>query len=107
MMAACLALAGCGGGVRAPAEVQGTWGADCTQPFVKFSGGDIQVFADNATYRLKSATLADGNLTVAYDTPQGAVSEVYAFDGQTLRLDHGTYAGTEADWHKQPMNKCS
>jgi hypothetical protein len=100
-------LAGCGGGVTAPAQVAGTWGSDCTQPFVKFDGGKVTVFPDNATYDLKSATMAGGQLTVAYTTPQGAVSEVYVQDGQTLRLDHGNYGGMDATWHKAPMNKCA
>ena len=103
-----LLLSGCGGGgVKAPDAVQGTWGADCTQPFVKFDGGKMTVFPDKATYALKSASLAGGQLTVGYDSPQGAITEVYVQDGQTLRLDHGTYAGTEATWEKAPMNKCS
>jgi len=106
-LAMLLTACGGGGGVQAPAAVQGTWGADCTTPYVKFDGGKVTVFPDNATYVLKSATLQGGQLTVAYDSPQGAVSEVYVQDGQTLRLDHGTYAGTEATWHKGAMNKCS
>ncbi|HEY5072880.1 MAG TPA: hypothetical protein VII63_12710 [Caulobacteraceae bacterium] len=108
MFIGCALLAGCGGGggVTAPAEVAGTWGADCTQPFVKFDGAKITVFPDKATYDLKSAALAGGQLTVAYDTAQGAVSEVYLLQGQTLRLDHGTYGGSQATWHKAPMNKC-
>lgn len=105
-LALMLLLAGCGGGVKAPAEVAGTWGADCTQPFVKFDGGKITVFPDKATYDLKSATLAGGQLTVAYDSPKGAITEVYVQEGQTLRLDHGAYGGTEATWQKAPMNKC-
>lgn len=103
-MAAC--GGGGGGGVQAPAQVQGTWGADCSSPFVAFKGGQITVFPDKTTYTLKSASLAGDQLTVGYDSSQGAVQEVYALEGQTLRLDHGTYAGVEATWHKAPMNKC-
>jgi hypothetical protein len=98
---------GGGGGVQAPAQVEGTWGADCSAPFVAFKGGQITVFPDKATYALKSASLAGDQLTVAYDSAQGAVQEVYALEGQTLRLDHGTYAGTDATWHKAPMSKCA
>jgi hypothetical protein len=103
-------LAGCGGsggGVQAPAAVLGTWGADCTSPFVKFEGAKVTVFPDKAAYDLTSATLANGQLTVGYKTAQGAVSEVYVMEGPTLRLDHGTYGGTDATWHKGPMNKCA
>jgi hypothetical protein len=110
LLAAPLVLAACGGGggggVQAPAAVQGTWGADCGSPFVTFQGGKVTVVPDHATYDLKSADLAGNQLTVAYATPQGAVSEVYVLEGSTLRLDHGTYAGTEATWHKAPMQKC-
>ncbi len=106
-LAAALLVTGCGGGgVKAPAEVAGTWGADCSTPFVKFDGGKVTVFPDNATYSLKSATLQGGQLTVGYDSAQGAVTEVYVLDGQTLRLDHGNYGGTDATWHKAAMNKC-
>jgi hypothetical protein len=112
-LAGAMLLAGCGeggsggGGVQAPAEVAGTWGADCSHPYVKFDGSQITVFPDNATYGLKSAVSQGGQVTVAYDTPQGAVSEVYVEEGPSLRLDHGTYAGTDATWHKAPMNKCA
>ncbi len=52
-------LAGCGGGgVEAPAQVQGSWGADCASPFVGFKDGQVTVFPDKATYTLKSANLA-------------------------------------------------
>ena len=104
-------LSGCGrgfsdGGVPVPAQVMGTWGADCASPFVTFRGGKITVVPDKATYSLKSAALTGNQLSVAYDSAQGAVSEVYLLEGQTLRLDHGVYAGAEATWHKAPMNKC-
>jgi hypothetical protein len=108
VLAATMALAACGGGgVQAPADVAGTWGADCSQPFVKFDGGKMTVFPDKATYNLTSATSQGGQVTVGYTTAQGAVSEVYVEDGPTLRLDHGTYAGADATWHKAPMTKCS
>jgi hypothetical protein len=106
-LAGATALAGCGGsGAAAPDTVQGTWAADCSSPFVKFDGGTIHVYPDNADYKLKSATLNGANLDVAYDSPQGSVSETYVMDGDTLRLDHGTYGGQEATWHKAPMKKC-
>ena len=110
VLTAAMALTACGGGaggVQAPADVAGTWGADCSQPFVKFDGGKMTVFPDKATYDLTSATSQGGQVTVGYTTAQGPVSEVYVEDGATLRLDHGTYAGTDATWHKAPMTKCS
>jgi hypothetical protein len=114
LLTACGGHSGGGGGaaavetgVQAPVAVLGTWGADCSQPFVKFDGGKMTVFPDKATYDLKSATLAGGQLTVAYATAAGAVTEVYVQDGQTLRLDHGNYGGSDATWEKAPMNKCS
>ena len=100
-------LAACGGGVKAPAEVAGTWAADCATPFVKFDGSKMTVFPDNATYALKSAAIAGGELTVAYKTKDAEVSEVYVIEGPTLRLALGNYGGTEATWNKLPMNKCS
>ena len=108
--AAALALAGCGGGgsgVKAPDQFQGVWGADCASPFIKFDGGRIHAYPDNADYDLKSAALNGTNLDIAYDTPQGAITETYVVEGDTLRLDHGTYGGQEATWHKAPMKKCS
>ncbi len=110
MIGATAALGACGGGgggVKAPDAVQGTWGADCAQPFVKFDGGKITVFPDKMTYDITSADLQNGQLTVGYKTAQGPVSEVYVQEGAMLRLDHGTYGGTEATWHKAPMNKCT
>lgn len=110
-LGAAMVLSGCGGGgggggVQAPSQVVGTWGADCASPFVKFDGGKITVFPDNASYALTGATLAGNQLTVAYKGAEGPVSEVYVLEGATLRLDHGTYSGSEATWHKAPMNKC-
>ena len=104
---AALILGACGGGgVKAPDAVQGTWAADCASPFVKFDGGEIHVYPDKASYKLKSAALDGANLNVAYDTPQGAVAETYVYESGTLRLDRGTYGGQQATWHKQPMRKC-
>lgn len=101
-----LALAGCGSGVQAPANVQGTWGADCSSPFIKIGESQIHVYPDNADYDLKSVKLDGANLTLGYDSAAGAVTETYVIEGDTLRLDHGLYAGSEATWHKQPMKKC-
>ena len=108
--AAALALAGCGGGgsgVKVPDQFQGTWGADCATPFVKFDGGKVHVYPDNADYDLKSAVLNGENYDISYDTPQGPITETYVVEGDMLRLDHGTYGGQEATWHKAPMKKCS
>ncbi|MCU1500543.1 MAG: hypothetical protein JWM47_4496 [Acidimicrobiales bacterium] len=101
-------LASCGSAPEAqvPEEVAGTWGADCTQPFVKFAGSKMTVFPDKATYDLKRAAVANGQLIVAYDTKSAEVSEVYLIEGTTLRLDHGKYGGADATWHKAPMRKC-
>ena len=100
-------LAGCGSaGPKAPDAVQGIWSADCSTPFVKFDGNEMHLYPDKATYRLKVAALQGASLDVAYDTPQGAVAETYILEGGTLRLDHGTYGGQQAAWHKQPMRKC-
>src|SRR3954470_18511882 len=106
LLACSSVLAACSGGVQAPKEVAGEWGADCSHPFVQFEGSNIKVFPDNATYKLKAAAIANNQLTVTYDTKQGAVTEVYVVEGSTLRLDHGNYGGTDATWHKAPMNKC-
>ena len=108
ILCGCIALAGCGqGGVDAPSVVAGAWGADCATPFVKFEGSKMTVFPDNATYTLKSASYENNQLTVSYTSGQGEVSEVYVMEGATLRLDHGSYGGTEATWEKAPMNKCN
>jgi hypothetical protein len=103
-----LVLSGCGGAsVSAPAQFTGTWGADCSAPFVAFARGTIHVYPDDATYPLKAATLTGSDLTVGYDSKAGAVTETYAAEGETLRLRRGTYAGQEATWDKAPMRKCN
>ena len=43
---------------------------------------------------------------MSYPTAQGDVTEVYVQEGPMLRLDHGTYGGSQATWHKAPMQKC-
>jgi hypothetical protein len=102
-------LAGCGSGgsgVQTPQQFIGSWGADCTSPFVSFEPGRIHVFPDKATYDLKSASLHGANFQIGYDSAQGPVSETYVVEGSTLRLDTGIYGGQQATWHKAPMNKC-
>jgi hypothetical protein len=99
-------LGGGGGGVQSPAAVQGTWGADCSKPFVKFAGSQMTVFPDNTTYPLKVATLANGQLTVTYMHNSEEITEVYVVDGATINLDHGVYGGQEVTWHRPPMTKC-
>lgn len=104
---ALLAVAACGqDGVAAPAQVQGKWGADCSEPFVAFAGGTMHVGPDKADYTLSAATLTGNDLKVGYKSAQGEVVEHYVVDGATLRLDRGTYGGQEATWHKAPMHRC-
>ncbi len=102
---ASLVLAACGGG-GAPSQIEGKWGADCSSPFVSFSGSTIHVYPDDADYDIKSAKLDGSNFTVSYESKTGPVTETYVYENNTLRLDKGTYGGMEAAWHKQPMNKC-
>ena len=104
---ATLVLAGCGGSGATPSELEGKWGADCSSPFVSFSGNTIHVYPDDADYALKSAKLDGSNFTVSYESKSGPVTETYVYENNTLRLDKGSYGGMEATWHKQPMSKCS
>lgn len=108
LLSVAAALAGCGGsGVAVPDQFAGTWGADCSAPFVKFDGGIVRVFPDNMDYSIKSATFAGGELKVAYDTKdRGTVTDTYASEGSTLRLTKTAAAGGEATWDKAPMSKC-
>lgn len=104
---ACALLSACGGhGVSVPEMVRGAWGADCAQPFVSFNEDSIHVYPDNASYAISQVTFDGNNLTVKYTSSTGPVSETYMKSGETLRLDHGTYAGVDAAWHKAPMNRC-
>lgn len=107
-LGAAMALGGCGGsGVTVPQQFVGTWGADCSSPFVTFADGSVKVFPDNATYKLKSAVAQGQTFQVTYDTPQGTLTDVYVSEGSTLRLDQTISGGQSATWHKAPMNKCS
>lgn len=102
-------ISGCSGGgsgVEAPEQLRGTWSSDCTNPFVRIEEDKIHVYPDKQTYALKSAALNGSDFAVSYDTPQGTISEVYAVEGETLRLARGNYGGQEATWNKQPMRKC-
>ena len=101
-----LALAGCSGGGKTPDQVAGTWGADCSSPFVKFSGDTIHVYPDDEDYDIKSSNLNGDTFIVSYDSKAGPVTANYVIENGMLRLDKGTYAGVEAVWHKQPMKKC-
>lgn len=103
-----LALAGCGGsGAGVPDQFAGTWGADCSSPYVKFDGGTVHVYPDRADYKIKSAALEGSDLKVAYDTPNGQLTDIYASEGATLRLTKTIAAGgQEAVWIKMPMSKC-
>ena len=103
-LAAC--LSGCDNGASTPDSVQGTWGADCSKPFIKIEGGKIHVYPDDADYTLKTATFDGTHLVLGYDTAEGAATETYVFAKDTLRLDRGHYTGMDATWHKQQMQKC-
>lgn len=112
-MAAATLLAGCGGGTNAAddtgmldTQFVGTWGADCASPYMKLTPSTIEVYADNATNTLTSADSDGSSLQLAYDSANGPVTENYAIEGETLRLVSGNYNGMEADWTKQPMQKC-
>ncbi len=106
--ASTLLLAACGSsGPQAPDQFSGTWGADCSSPFVRFSGNTIHIFPDNADYNLTSISVAGNALSVGYDSTGGAALETYVLEGDQLRLDRGTYGGSQASWHKAPMKKCS
>lgn len=102
----CLALAACGGGGKTPSEIAGTWGADCTTPFVKFDGDTVHVYPDDADYDIKDVKHTGNVYTVSYESKTGPVVEDYVFENDMLRLDKGTYGGMEATWHKNPMKKC-
>ena len=102
----CSVLAGCGHKVSVPEPVRGIWGADCTNPFVSFNEDSVHVYPDNATYAIDQVTFDGNDLTVKYTSSAGPVTETYFKSGETLRLDHGTYAGVDTTWHKAPMNRC-
>ena len=106
--AALLALAGCGGSdIRVPDQFAGTWGADCSSPWVRFDPGKIHDFPGNADYPLKAATFDNGELKVTYTRPDMEVTDTYLNTGDTLRLTKTVAAsGGEASWNKAPMSKC-
>lgn len=104
---ACLAVSACGGAsVSVPEPVRGIWAADCASPFVSFNQDSVHIYPDNASYAISQVTFDGNNLVVKYTTPAGPVTETYMKSGETLRLDHGTYAGVDTTWHKSPMNRC-
>lgn len=106
--ASTLLLAACGSsGPKAPDRFSGTWGAGCSAPFVSFSGNTIHVFPDKADYKLTSVSLVGNDLSVGYASAAGTALETYVIEGDQLRLDRGTYGGSQATWHKAPMKKCS
>lgn len=90
-----------------PAPVRGVWGVDCASPLVSFTETSIHLYADNGTYALQAVTFDGNDLNVKYTSPRGAVSETYLKSGETLRLDHGTYAGADMAWNKHAMNRCN
>jgi hypothetical protein len=97
-----------GSGVTIPAQFVGTWGADCASPFVRFNAdGTIHVYPDKADYTLKAAALEGADLKVTYPSSNGEMTDVYASEGETLRLTKTIAGGQEATWDKRPMNKCS
>jgi len=100
-----LSLASCGG-EPTPSAVQGTWGADCSTPFIKIDGSEIHIYPDDADYKVKTVTFDGKNLVLGYDSKEGPALETYVFTNNTLRLDRGRYTGMDAIWHKQPMQRC-
>lgn len=104
-----LALAGCGlgGGARVPQQFIGTWGSDCSQPFVRFERmGKIHVFPDGKDYRLKTASYTGSYLIVSYRAGAADMTDTYLIEGPTLRLTQSALNGITANWNKQPMMRC-
>lgn len=101
------ATAAAGGGVGVPAQFVGSWGADCTSPYVRFDAGSVHDFPANADYPLKAAALDGSELKVTYTRPDAEVTDTYVSDGATLTLTKtATATGGEAEWHKAAMSKC-
>jgi hypothetical protein len=104
---ALLLLSACDTQLSLPKPVRGVWGNDCAKPVIRFTDAGIHVYADNATYALRAVTFNGNDLRIEYDTGHGAVSETYLKSGETLRLEHGIYAGAPMAWNKRPMDRCS
>jgi hypothetical protein len=104
---ACLVAAACGGAaVSLPVPVRGIWGNNCASPVIRLTEDSIHIYADNATYALTGATFNGNDLTIRYASARGEVSETYMKSGETLRLDHGTYAGADIAFNRHAMNRC-
>ena len=111
-LAAALALAGCGGsGIAVPPEVVGTWGNDCSKPWMTIgSNGVMHIVPTNADYPLKSATLSGTTYTQSYDDASGGglTTETWELSGSTLReVKSVNEKGGEASFDGPGFTKCS
>jgi hypothetical protein len=99
-------LSACDTQIALPKAIRGIWGNDCAKPVIRFTETGIHIYADNATYAVKAVTFNGNDLSIQYDTGRGAVSETYLKSGETLRLEHGIYAGAPMAWNKRAMDRC-
>jgi hypothetical protein len=89
-----------------PQQMHGTWAADCAQPFVRVEANRVHVYPDNQTYDVKTAALNGAEFSVTYQSAQGEMTDVYAVEGETLRLARTEVGGQQMTWQKQPMRRC-
>lgn len=104
-----LLAAACGSGsdVAVPEQFVGIWSDVCTDPYMELTADTIHVYPDGQTYDLTDAAFDGANLVLSYDMPTGPTVETYALEGETLRLTTANYGGIQANWDKNPMEKCA
>ena len=114
ILAAAALLVGCGAekrdrGATVPAQFAGTWSSDCASPFVTFDDDGVTAHPVTKPYALTDAKVNGATFRVSYVNPdvQGPVTDVYAVEGDTLRLTATEVGGkTVATWKKVAMSRC-
>lgn len=87
----------------APDQIEGIWADDCERPFVRFEDRAIHVYPDGQTYDLTQARVTGDQLTVAYQSGNGAIEETYTVGDGTLQLVSGVYDGEAVPWPDKPV----
>lgn len=108
---ALLALGGCGSSSPVPDQFIGSWGNDCSKPYMAFTPqGTMHIYAVSVDYKIQSASLSNGVLTVVYPDPDAGatMTDTYAVEGNGLRqLKAISDKGGEAEFSGSAFSKCS
>jgi hypothetical protein len=94
---------------RIPAEIQGRWGATCSEPQARFAT-DFVTFNDNRPRYVSKVNRKGSELELTYRTGPNAnqeITDVFGIEGNRVRHLKTITAGVTATFDKAAWEKCA